>query len=61
MAKGTRFKELEKMVLGIDQHQELHEKRVKDKQRALNVFNLKIDMFLEVVNKARLDRQNGIV
>ncbi|KAF5475690.1 hypothetical protein F2P56_007468 [Juglans regia] len=58
MAEGTRFKELEKLVLGLKQNQELQDQRVADHQSALEGLNSRMDLLLEAMNGGRIDR-NG--
>ncbi|KAF5450607.1 hypothetical protein F2P56_030941, partial [Juglans regia] len=58
MAEGTRSKELEKLVLGLKQNQELQDQRIADHQSALEGLNSKMDILLETLNGSRSDR-NG--
>lgn len=53
MDEGTHFKEFEKRVLGLRQHQEMQEKRVEDPQGVLEVLNSKMDLLLEAMNGGR--------
>ena len=61
MAEGTRYKELEKMVVGLRQSQDQQGKSLEDHQGALESLNLKLDMLLEAVNAngSRLGHQNS--
>lgn len=58
MAEGTRFKELEKMVVGLRQHQEQQGKSLEDHQGTLEVLSSKIDVLLDAVNGGIMGHQH---
>lgn len=59
MVEGTRFKESEKIIIGLSQHQECQKKMVEDHQGALEVVILKMNLLQEAVNGGRIGFRSG--
>lgn len=61
MTEWTRYKELEKPVLGMKQHQDLQEHEVKNHRKLLDDSTKKMDLLLETLNEEFQSEGSGVL